>query len=135
MKKTAGAAKKAQQVREKRAAYVRTPTVKAMAASSRLQLLGAEVPKEVVDFCNRDHVLEHLILAGELISQCFADVRGLDPRVEVDPETGEEAVVINLTIAGEIDDLVKRSQQFSSAFVAKVPWPGRDKIHLCYNVV
>ena len=133
MKKTAGAAKR--QVREKRAAYVRTPKAKAMRAPSRLQLLGVEVPQEVVDFCNREHILEHLMLAGELISECFADVRGMRPSLEVDPETGEEAAVINLTIAGNVDDLVKRSQQFSAAFVAKAPWPARNKIHVCYNVV
>ena len=42
---------------------------------------------------------------------------------------------IGLTGAGEIDDLVRRSQQFSAGLVAKVPWPERNRIHVCYNVV
>ena len=135
MRKTVSVTKKTQQVREKHVVYVRTPRARRARTQPRPQILGIGIPTDVLEFCNRERILDSLVLAGDLISQCFSDVREVRPCLDVDPETGEETVVINLTIAGNVDDLVKRSQQFSAAFVAKAPWPARNKIHVCYNVV
>ena len=122
-------------MREKEAAYTRPGRKTARRAKPRIEILGAEVPADVLTFCEREGILDALMAAGELISQCFPDIRSVGFRVEIDPETGDESVVIDLSIAGEIEDLVRRSQQYSASFVARVPWSERSNIHVCYGVV
>ena len=125
---------KANQVREKRALYTRTPGAKNRRPRPHLELLGTEVPAEVVRFCNREHILDHLIHAGELIPQCFPNVASFELEVKEDPETGEKAVVMVLVVSGAIDEVQKQDELYSAAWVHKVPWPASDKIVLCLGV-
>ena len=148
MKKTTGAAKKARQVREKRAPYVRAPRatvrrtrqVRADApqpaspkqkASRKIELLGTQVPDEVVQFCEREGALEYLAIAGKLIAKHFPTGKLLDITVEQDPETDDEAIVIELGVPVSVGVLLEQRDGYTRDFVAMVPWPQRAKIHLC----
>jgi len=134
MRKSTRETSRIRAVREKEAAYTHTRRKTARRVKPRMEILGAEVPADVLAFCEHEGILEALAAAGELISQCFPDIRSVGFCVETDPETGDESVVIDLCIAGEIEDLVRRSQQYSASFVAKEPWPERSRIHVCYSV-
>ena len=138
-------------MREKRAPYVRTPRATARGArrvradapqaaspqeeaSRTIVLHGAQVPDDVVQFCEREGVLEYLLLADRLIARLFPDARKVDVRFEVDPETGEESAVIDMLISGEIDEILARSSKYTASWVQRVPWPERGKIHLLYAI-
>ena len=133
MKKASHKTTKPQRVGEKPASYTRATRAK-RGAPDHLVLQGTEVPEAVLEFCEQERILQYLRLADQLISQCFADVRGLDLRVEADPETGDKAVVITLVLDMEIEEIIKRSREFSLAWVTNVPWPESDKIHLCFSL-
>ena len=128
MKKSSRETSRIHAVRGKEVAYTRPGSKAASRVRPRMEILGAEVAPDVLAFCEREGILDHLKFAGELVAQNFPAIRYVGFSVEVDPETGDESVVIDLSIAGEIDDLVRRSQQFSAAFAAKVPWPELGKI-------
>ena len=148
MKKTPSAAKKAEQVREKRAPYVRAPRATARSArgvradalqpaspqeeaSRTIELHGTQVPDDVVQFCEREGVLDCLAITGTLIAKHFPAGKVLDVTVEQDPETGDEGVVIELGVPVSVEALLEQRHSYTRDFVASVPWPQRAKIHLC----
>jgi len=99
-----------------------------------LVIQKTEALPDVVQFCMREDLANYLQLAGRLISECFPHHRGLEIRLEVDPETGEESVVMDLSVAGDIDKVLQQSDCYTSRWVESVPWPQSGKIHLLYNV-
>ena len=93
-------------------------------------LHGKPVPDDVVQFCEQEGILEYLRLADELISEHLPQAAILAVAMHRDPETDEETVVISVAQPGTADDLVKSWERFTSAWVARVPWPQRDKINI-----
>ena len=152
MKKTPRETAKAQQVREKRAPYVRAPRAKAPStqrsradahrraptpeqASRTIELHGTRVPDDVVQFCEREGILNYLLVADELVAECFPDASDLRVEMQEDPETGEKAAVLRLTVAGSTDELLDRADKYTTGWVKRVPWPHCTRISISYDVI
>ena len=123
--------RKPERVREKRSPYARARRAK---APEPVVLLGKPVPHDVLQFCERQGILEYLRLADELIARHFPDASALDVEMHEDPETGDEAVLLRLLVSGNLDDLLQRSQRYTNDWVAQVPWPQREKISITYDI-
>ncbi len=101
----------------------------------RLSALQADVNPDILDFCRRKGVLRHLRYAIRLIEECFPGARQLRLEVEQDPETDDEWLSLNFTVAGDITDVLDRYDEYTDRWVRAVPWPESDKICLCYHIV
>jgi len=79
------------------------------------------LPPDVCRFCKDHGILDYLWLALRRAAQKFESTR--DPRVtlETDPETDEEAVIIDLSPPMGCHDAVERELQFTRQWVQAVP--------------
>lgn len=78
-------------------------------------------PPDVRAFCENRGILEYLNLALRLAAQTF-ELDG-EPRVqiEIDPETDEEAVVIDVSSRMSVDEAVERDLQYTRQWVRAIP--------------
>jgi len=54
---------------------------------------------------------------------------------EKDRDRGDEWLVLDFEIAGEIDEILERYDKYIDIWVKLAPWPEREKIRLSYNIV
>lgn len=94
-----------------------------------------EVSLEVRRFCAKHGIEQYLSSTIELVKSCFEDIRELYLEIEEDPETGEEWLSINVTVAGTIEEVLASYEQYTSRLLSRVPWPQRSKFRLSYNIV
>jgi len=122
-------------IHEKPAAYAHAPRAKNPGKRPRLRFCGVELPDEVAAFCRRRSLVRFLLIAEELVQQLYPGVQNLRVYLEVDPESGEKAVVINLSLSIEVDELVRRSDAFAASWVEQVPYPQNSKIIVTYGIM
>lgn len=79
------------------------------------------LPPDVRRFCESRGILDYLGFALRLAAQTFESTG--DPRVtmETDPETGEEAVVIDVSSPMDYHEAVERELRFTRQWVQAVP--------------
>jgi hypothetical protein len=79
--------------------------------------------------------LQYLPVAIDLIERHFPSIDKLDLYLEHDPETEEEWLVLDLTLRGEVDEVLDNYDKYTDHWVSSVPWPQRQKIRLSYNII
>jgi len=89
----------------------------------------------LLDFCSRQGILPYLPVAIELIETCFSSIQELQLQLEHDPDTSEEWLVLDITIQGDEEEILDAYGRYVDHWVSAVPWPGRNKIRLSYNIV
>lgn len=95
----------------------------------------SEVTPDALVYCLR-HGLQHdLLVAITLIRQCFASVQACRLRLEQEPETAAEWLVIEITLQADVDAVLASCDAYTDRWIAQVPWPERDKLQLVYNVL
>jgi hypothetical protein len=82
-----------------------------------------------------EELLRYLPVAIDLIGRCFSSIQDLHLQLEQDPEVGEEWLVLDVTIQGEVEEVLNEYDNYTDHWVSSVPWPERDKIRLSYNVI
>lgn len=92
-------------------------------------------PKEVIQFCEELGILRYLGKALDLIKTCFSPIEGPAPRLAQDPETEDRWLVLDITVEGEVEDVLRKYDTFINFKVKSIPWPERDKIRLAYNIL
>jgi hypothetical protein len=55
--------------------------------------------------------------------------------LEQDPETGEEWLVLDVTLQEDVDAVLAHCDVYTDRWITQTPWPERDKIRLVYNVM
>jgi hypothetical protein len=90
---------------------------------------------ELSDFCVRHELSTHLRVAIGLLKGAFPYVERLNLQLERDPETGDEWVLIELNVSGDVDDVLRRYNHYTDLLVKSVPWPERHKIRIAYNIM
>jgi hypothetical protein len=93
------------------------------------------LPADLLHFCSQQGVLPPLSVALALIEQCFPSLRELHLQPEHDPETGEEWLGLEITLQDQEDQVLAAYDQYTSQWVATVPWPERQKVRLSYNIL
>ena len=56
-------------------------------------------------------------------------------REEKDKEIDEEWITLDVTIEGEIEEILDKYDKYTDNFVYEIPWPERDRIRFIYNIV
>jgi hypothetical protein len=90
-------------------------------------------PAEVVAFCTRHGVGPQLEVATRLLSECFPSAQAITVRVNEDPETADEWLVVNAVVQGDADKAFEAHQECLKRWVAAVAWPASGLICLTYT--
>ncbi len=94
-----------------------------------------QISPEILQFCSQNGILQSLPVAIDLIERHFPSNDKLDLYLEHDPETEEEWLVLDLTLRGEVDEVLDNYDKYTDHWVSSVPWPQRHKIRLVYNII
>ena len=97
--------------------------------------LEFQIPLDVISFSYRLGIYQYLKFAINLLRKYFISLSKLEIEKEQDPETGEEWVVLNIIVEGEVMDFIKNYNKFTENLVTIIPWPERDKIRISYCII
>ncbi|HZL35057.1 MAG TPA: hypothetical protein VFC78_07090 [Tepidisphaeraceae bacterium] len=89
----------------------------------------------VSDYCARHELLSSLQAAIRLAENNFSPILGLDVTVENDPEADADYLVIDVSVALSVEDVVARKREFTNQWVRNTPASLRERIRLVYNIV
>ncbi len=103
--------------------------------ADKVEIVPDTFPKEVIQFCEELGILRYLGKALDLIKTCFSPIEGPAPRLAQDPETEDRWLVLDITVEGEVEDVLRKYDTFINLKVKSIPWPERDKIRLAYNIL
>jgi len=95
----------------------------------------SQITPEIIEFCSQERITSYLPSAVNSVEKNFPTTTELKIEVEQDPETEEEWIVLNVTIRGEVDEVLDNYDKYVNYWVSTVPWPERQKIRLLYNVI
>ena len=90
--------------------------VQAVSSATELSL-----PPDVRTFCENRGILDYLGLALRLAVQIFEPTGDPSVTLETDPETDEEAVVIDVSSPMDCHEAVERELRFTRQWVQAVP--------------
>jgi hypothetical protein len=94
-----------------------------------------QITPEIIEFCSRERITSYLPTAVNSAEKNFPTMSELKIETEQDPETEEEWLVLNVTIRGEVDEVLNNYDKYINYWVSTVPWPERQKIRLLYNII
>jgi len=100
-----------------------------------IQAAPSSIPLEVSEFCVQHGIMSHLETAIRLAKLHFAPYRELRVGVESDPEVDDAAVVIDVTLEMEVNEVLQRKQDYTRDLVASTPPNAREKFRLLYDIV
>jgi hypothetical protein len=95
----------------------------------------SEVTPDALAYCLRHGFRQYLLIAIDLMRQCFSRVEDTHLRLEQDPETAEEWLVLDVTLQEDVEEVLANCDAYTDRWIAQVPWPERDQIRLVYNVI
>ena len=90
---------------------------------------------EILQFCSRHEILPYLAVAIDLIEKSFPSIFNLKIYPEQDPETEDEWLLLDLTLQGEVDEVLDNYDAYTDRWICSVPWPQQEKIRLSYNIL
>jgi len=93
------------------------------------------VPDSVHQFCASHGLLPHLMTALRLVEKTFSPIHCLQVSVEVDPETDEEAIVIDLALESRVSQARDQKRVYTRRWVESAPPEARERIRLFYDLV
>jgi hypothetical protein len=93
------------------------------------------IPEDVAQFCAAHNITDDLHLAIRLAEASFAPVDRWQVGIEVDPETDDEYVVVDLWAALSVEEALKRDSGFSRRFVATATPKGMELVRLIPNLI
>ena len=116
-----------------------TDTIKARKTQVRLLLHTTvasrdALPESVLEFAAAHQVLPHLETALRLAAAHFRPRTKPVAEVETDPETDERRIVIDVTVDGDIGDVLRRNDSYTREWIANAPADVRSRIRLLYNI-
>ena len=93
------------------------------------------ISQEILQICDIWGIRDYLFLAIDLIKAHFPTFQDINITFDKDQEVDEEWLTLDVTIKGEIDEILDEYDKYSENFIYSVPWPERDKIRLSYDIV
>jgi hypothetical protein len=88
----------------------------------------------VTPFCERHGILAHAQTAFDLVRQFFPPPAVLAVRLETDPETDDESLVIHVTTQDEVNHFVEVFDRCKTQWVQSIPSQALALIHLSLAV-
>jgi hypothetical protein len=92
------------------------------------------IPQDVRGFCESRGILDYLGLAVRLAAQTFEPTGEPSVTLETDPETDEEAVVIDVASPMDVHEAVERELLFTRKWVESVPPDVIGTIRVILNI-
>ena len=93
------------------------------------------IPDEVLELCARRGNLAHLRTAIRLALEHFKSIRNVEIRVQLDPESDEQRVIVDLTLNGEIEEALESQHAFHRAWAQTVPLSRLDTVRVLYAFI
>jgi hypothetical protein len=91
------------------------------------------VPAKVLDFCAQQGSIAYLQQAVSLALEHFKTVRKVETRLQQDPDVDVQRVIIDLTVEGEIDEVLASKEAFDEAWGDVAPTSQQDAIRLLFD--
>lgn len=92
------------------------------------------LPPAVLRYCEAHQLLEPLQIALCLTERTFSQARELRVAVELDPETADEHIVIDVVVGLSVEDAVMRKQEYTRQWVRAVAPEVIGKIRLVLDI-
>lgn len=96
--------------------------------------LEAQLNQNIADFSIKKGLRQYLQTAFDIIYQSFPLIRELRLLQEQDPETDEEWLLIDITVDGEIEEILDSYDNYVKKWVSSAPSSIRENIRLSYNI-
>jgi len=96
--------------------------------------LEAQLNQNIADISIKKGLRQYLQTAFNIIYQRFPSIRDLRLLQEQDPETDEEWLLIDITVDGEIEEILDGYDGYVKKWVSSVPSSVRENIRLSYNI-
>jgi hypothetical protein len=103
--------------------------------STATMLADTVVPEDVTQFCASRQLLSTLHHAIGLAEECFRPIRSLNIEMDVDPETGEDGVVILVGVSMAVDEVLRCKAAYTRQWIDSVPSDSRHRIRLVFHVI
>lgn len=94
-----------------------------------------QLSPEVLHFCEAHHILPQLETAMRIAGESFTAARALEISIEEDPETGEAAVVIDVTVSATVDEALAQKSIYTRRWVESAAADARERIRLLINPI
>jgi hypothetical protein len=88
-----------------------------------------------LSFCSQRDILQYLLDAIRLVKSCFPTLQELQIEPEKDPETDDEWLVLDVTVKGDVNEILDQYDNYTDQWVSSVPWPERNMIRLSYHLI
>ena len=88
----------------------------------------------VLNYCDGNHLIEPLQTALRLVESAFGPAPQLRVALELDPETDDEHLVIDVVTCLPVDDAVARKQEYTRQWVQAMPPEVIGKIRLVLDI-
>jgi len=96
--------------------------------------LEAQLAQNMIDLSIQKGLRQYLQKAFDIIYQSFPLIRELRLLQEQDPETDEKWLLIDITVDGEIEEILDSYDDYVKKWVSSVPSSVRENIRLSYNI-
>lgn len=93
------------------------------------------ITDEVLTFCSQRKIFNHFQHALQLAQQSFSDLKNITVKIDNDPESDDEWLMIVVQVHDEINKVLEMYDAYTRGLVRAVPWPARDNIRLIYDFV
>ena len=115
--------------------WISTSSLEWNTASIEFKFHKADISHDLLRFCFKHGVVRYLLVTLDIVDQFFPQIEELSMSQEQDPEMGDEWITIDISIRGEIDEVLEKYNKYTDQFITSIPWPERSKIRLSYNVI
>lgn len=94
-----------------------------------------DLSEEVRTFCVQHQLFQCLSKATSLVKACFVSIQSIVPLLEEDQDTGENWIVLEVTVQGDVDDVLEQYDKYTESWVTSVQWPECERVRLSYIIV
>ncbi len=96
--------------------------------------LETQLAQNIIDLSIQKGLRQYLQTAFDIIYQSFPLIRELRLLQEQDPETDEKWLLIDITVDGEMEEILDSYDDYVRKWVSSVPSSVRENIRLSYNI-
>ena len=94
-----------------------------------------ELNEEILAFSSKHGILAYITEVLTLLENSFTLIESINVKIVEDPEVGEEWLSFEVSVHGEVEEVLESYDKYVTQFVSKVPWPECDKIRLSYFII
>ena len=101
-----------------------------------VQAITADIslPEDVLEFCSAHNLLPSLQSAMSIARESFAPIRRMTVELEVDPETGDETIAVQVGVPLAVEEALSRNRDCTKRWVQTASAEARGKIRLLFDL-